>query len=212
MILRWHGHSCFEVENEVTVVTDPHDGRSLGLKKPKAKADIVLVSHDHFDHNAVQAIDGKPRVIREPGERTESGVKILGVESWHDDQKGAKRGRNIIFKFEMGGVRFCHLGDLGHVPDEKIARQLGKIDILMAPVGDVFTIDGKRALETARLLTPRVVVPMHFRFGTLTLGIKSLKDFTSLLKKDVIVKNVGNEIEFEREDFADEEEVWLFDL
>ena len=101
MRIIWHGHSCFEIKDTVTVVTDPHDGKSIGIKTPLVKADIVLVTHDHFDHNCVRIVRGDPSVIRDPGERSLRGVQINGVSTFHDLESGARRGRNIVYHFEL---------------------------------------------------------------------------------------------------------------
>ncbi|HOQ26988.1 MAG TPA: MBL fold metallo-hydrolase, partial [Methanomassiliicoccaceae archaeon] len=98
MKIAWHGHSCFEVHDSLVVVTDPHDGKSIGIKPPVVKADICLISHDHFDHNCARVIHGDPTILREAGEMVVKGVKVKGISTFHDDEGGAKRGRNIVFR------------------------------------------------------------------------------------------------------------------
>jgi len=212
MKVRWHGHSCFEVDGKVKIVMDPHDGKSIGLKVPKASPDIALLSHDHFDHNAVGVLGGKPVVVRGAGERVEKEVALKGVETFHDDVGGQKRGRNVAFSFEMDGVRFAHLGDLGHVLTDEQTSMLGKVDVLFVPVGGVFTVDSMKALAVVNKVQPKVIVPMHFRFGGLTLGISPVSDFTKLLPKAVKVREVGSEVEFAAEDLPEKQECWLFSL
>ncbi|MEW5761550.1 MAG: MBL fold metallo-hydrolase, partial [Candidatus Thermoplasmatota archaeon] len=134
MRIRWHGHSCFEIENGIVVVTDPHDGESIGLKQPRINADIVLVSHRHYDHNSVKTVSTEQtKVIDTIGKSTANGIEFFGIESAHDEQNGKKRGRNIIYKFKIGSVNFCHLGDLGHEVDDEKLKEIGKVDILFIP-------------------------------------------------------------------------------
>ncbi|HDQ15812.1 MAG TPA: Zn-dependent hydrolase, partial [Bacteroidetes bacterium] len=144
--IRWHGHSCFEITNDITLVTDPHDGRSIGIPAPSATGDIILVSHDHYDHNSVKTVEKEgSKVITDERKRTISDVEISGLPSFHDEEEGAKRGKNIIFKFEMDGIKFCHLGDLGHKLDDETIKKIGEVDVLFIPVGGTFTIDDKQA-------------------------------------------------------------------
>jgi len=177
----WHGHACFEIRNSVTVVVDPHDGSSLGIKPPSAKADIVLISHKHFDHaNGLSYVKKNGTVvIDKPGTYEVKGVKILGIATYHDDSRGAKRGSNTVYTFEIEGVKFCHLGDLGHILTEDQANALKPIDVLMTPVGGVFTIDAKQADEVIKLLSPKIVIPMHYKVPGLDLPIAGVEKFLS---------------------------------
>jgi len=209
MKIAWHGHSCFEIHNGLTVVLDPHDGRSIGIKPPVVRADICLLSHDHFDHNCSRIVRGDPTVIREPGERTVKGLKVLGIPTFHDTEGGAKRGRNTIYRFEMDGISFAHCGDLGHELDAKQLEALGKVDILFVPVGGVFTIDGATAQKLISKVRPRVAVPMHFRFGGLSVSIDTVDPFLEGIDEDDILR-VGNEIEFIRDELPPKLEYWVF--
>ena len=193
------------------MVTDPHDGKSIGIRPPRATADVVLVSHDHFDHNCSRIVRGPDTtVIDKPVMTVEKGVRVEGVEADHDEQGGAKRGKITLFKFELDGVTFCHLGDLGHIPDDIQTDRLVGIDVLFVPVGDVFTIGPEAALKVAELLQPKVVVPMHYRTPGLSLSIRPVQDFLKLAGNDRIVK-VGNEVDFSPEDMPESgTEVWVF--
>ncbi len=211
MRIRWHGHACFEIAGSSVVVTDPHDGKSIGIRPPRATADVVLVSHDHFDHNCSRVVRGPDStVIDKPVMTVEKGVRVEGVEAAHDDQGGAKRGDVTLFKFELDGVTFCHLGDLGHVPDDLQADRLTGIDVLFLPVGDVFTIGPEAALKVMELLKPRIAVPMHYRTPGLSLSIRPIGDFLKLVSGDRVVK-VGNEVDFSRDDMPESgTDVWVF--
>ncbi len=211
MRIRWHGHSCFEIAGSVQVVTDPHDGKSLGIAPPRAKADLVLVSHDHFDHNCARVVKKQDaRVLSTPVMTVEQGVRVEGVEASHDDAGGAKRGKVVMFRFEMDGISFCHLGDLGHELDEATVERVAPVDFLFVPVGDVFTIGPEAAKRTVDRISPKVAVPMHYRTQGLSLSIKPVQDFLALCAKDQIVK-VGNEVDFSLEDLPESgTEIWLF--
>ena len=118
--IRWHGHACWEITNDITLVTDPHDGKSIGIPAPSVAGDIILVSHDHYDHNSVKSVEKEDsKVVTDSRKRTISNIEIAGVDSFHDEDFGAKRGNNIMYKFIMNGIKFCHLGDLGHELDEE---------------------------------------------------------------------------------------------
>jgi L-ascorbate metabolism protein UlaG (beta-lactamase superfamily) len=212
--LRWHGHSCFEIAtDELTVVTDPHDGRSLGIVPPKVHADVVLVSHDHFDHTAVRVVEkqGATVVLRDTGGLPDGKFTARAVRTFHDSQHGESRGANTAFVFEVEGVRFCHLGDLGHELTPEQLQEIGPVDVLFVPIGGVFTIDAPAAWRTAKAVRPKVVVPMHYRTGGLSLSINNLQPLLDAVEdKDSIVR-VGNEVEFSAADLEDELLVWVFD-
>ena len=103
--IRWHGHSCFEITNDVTLVTDPHDGKSIGISPPDVTGDIILVSHDHYDHNSIESVvKEKSIVVKDETAKTVSGVQIKGIRSFHDEHEGRKRGSNLIYLFNMDGA------------------------------------------------------------------------------------------------------------
>lgn len=211
MRIRWHGHSCFEVTGSVQVVTDPHDGKSIGIAPPKAKADLVLVSHDHFDHNCARLVRKQDSaVLAEPVMTVERGVRVEGLEAFHDDSQGAKRGKVVLFRFELDGMSFCHLGDLGHDMDEQMVERIAPLDVLFVPVGDVFTIGPETAKKIVDKVAPKVAVPMHYRTQGLSLSIKPVQEFLRLCDDDHVVR-VGNEVDFSAEDLPQSgTEIWLF--
>ncbi|RLF50786.1 MAG: Zn-dependent hydrolase [Thermoplasmata archaeon] len=207
----WHGHACFEITDDLTIVTDPHDGKSIGIETPMVKGDIILVSHDHYDHNSVRTVEKKDSVVvRDVGKKNIKGIEIEGIESFHDEVKGAKRGKNIIFKFKVDDITFCHLGDLGHIPDKDILEKIGEVDILFIPVGGVYTLDADSAWETANLIKSKIIVPMHYKIQGLSLPISDVDPFLAKNKFKVI--HVGNQIDIEKEDLPSEREIWVFSL
>ena len=165
MVLSNHGHSRFliRLEDGTRIVTDPFDG-STGYPVGNLTADVVTVSHHHSDHDAVETLAGNPRVLEGPGTYTlSSGVQVIGISSWHDDQHGARRGPNTIFCLHAEGMNIVHLGDLGHILDEDTVQKIGKPDVLMIPVGGFFTIDAAAAVRVCQQLNARIVIPMHYR-------------------------------------------------
>jgi len=209
--IRWHGHSCFEITNDKTIVTDPHDGKSIGIPAPSVQADIILVSHDHYDHNSVKTVEKTgSKVVTDSRKRSIDTVEIQGIDSFHDETKGAKRGNNIMFKFTMDNITFCHLGDLGHTLDDETASKIGQVDILFIPIGGTFTVDDKKAWTVIKRIKPKIVVPMHYKIGGLSLPIAGIDAFLEQNPYNVI--HVGNEIDIEKEDLPDDPEVWTFTL
>jgi len=193
------------------VVTDPHNGSSIGIRPPFARGDIILVSHDHHDHNSVRTVK-KPSsiVITEPGSRDANGVPIAGIPAYHDEVEGTKRGAMVIFRWEQDGVRFCHLGDLGHSLDNEIMSRIGPVDILFVPVGDVFTVGPEMAAKIVRSMGPPVAVPMHYKTGGLSLPLSTEEPFLRSMEGCPVTR-VGNAIDFYPEDFPkDDTEIWVF--
>lgn len=176
MIITWHGQSCFKIQGDkATVVTDPFSA-NYGLKVPRLAADVLTISHDHEDHNNIKAVkpasDTDTFVIEGPGEYESKGVFIYGVPSYHDQNKGADRGMNTIYRIEIDGVSIGHLGDIGHTLESEQIEKLEGIDILMIPVGGTYTIDGKEATKIISQIEPRIVIPMHYNIKGLKLPKK----------------------------------------
>ncbi len=145
-------------------MTDPYDAQMIGLKFPPVEADIVTVSHDHADHNQASLVKNVKRVVAGPGEYEIMGVSIIGIPSYHDSEKGAVRGKNIIYVYEIDGLRLAHLGDLGHTLTEETVEQIGDIDVLFVPVGgSEYNLSGKKAVEVVQAIEPYFVIPMHYK-------------------------------------------------
>lgn len=212
MRIRWHGHSCFEFsDGEVTVVIDPHDGRSIGIKPPTATADVVLMTHNHYDHNAVRAIKGRHKdILSKDGVFFEKCMRFEGLSTFHDNSGGSERGKNTMYLFEMEGMSICHCGDLGAIPDDDVLNRIRNVDLLFVPTGEVFTMvipEVKRFVED---VNPNVVVPMHYRVGGLSIPITPVDEFLNLIPEQA-VDYIGNEIEFSRDDIDGMKQCWVFD-
>ncbi len=212
--VKWLGHACFEIKGEtVTIVTDPHDGTSLNIPRPKAEADIVLVSHTHFDHmdgiKFVKRPDAE-EIVAKTGEMEIKGVKIKGIKSYHDKSMGRQRGENVIYVFEVDGVRFCHLGDLGHILTDEQVREIGEVDVLLIPVGGTFTIDAREASEIIEMLKPKIVIPMHYKIKGLNLPISGVEEF--IADKKNVEKISGSEVEITKENLPGETKIIVLSI
>ncbi|MFW5885004.1 MAG: MBL fold metallo-hydrolase [Patescibacteria group bacterium] len=208
MIISWYGHSCFKIQTkprrggeEVVLFTDPFD-KSIGLKPPQGNADIVTVSHDHFDHNNTKAFKGNPFVVDAPGEYSIQDISIEGIESFHDKSQGQERGRNTIFTIKSEDIKICHLGDLGHKLSQDQVEAIGEVDVLMIPTGGKYTLDSKEAEEVIGQVDPKIIIPMHFKIPGLNLDINGSEKFsnefgvkTEEVPKLVLKKNDLKDIE-----------------
>jgi len=178
MIITYLGHSCFKLRgSKATVVTDPYDKETFGRLMPATKADIVTISHFHHDHAALDRIKGAPFVIQGPGEYEIKGVSIWGIPSFHDKSQGLKRGRNTIYVYHFDKLKLCHLGDLGTKLSDEQIEEIGEVDILMVPVGGIYTIDAKQAVVVINQLEPMIVIPMHYQTKDLKFQLDSLDKF-----------------------------------
>jgi L-ascorbate metabolism protein UlaG (beta-lactamase superfamily) len=175
MIVRWFGQSAFLLTGSKRVLIDPFGAlgerlaeRGITFRHPPVEgvsADLVLVTHEHSDHNAVDGAEGSPVVIRSTAGTLDSPIgEIVAIASEHDDRAGTQRGPNTIFCFTLDGLRYCHLGDFGQAALRAEQRDaIGDVDLLFVPIGGGPTIGGAEAAAVVRELGPRIVVPMHYR-------------------------------------------------
>ncbi len=215
MIIQWHGQSCFQItssqgkNNHVNIVIDPFS-EEIGLRLPKLEADILLVTHSHPDHNNIKAVSGSsansvktPFLVDGPGEYEIKGVFIQGIPAWHDSVLGKERGSNTIYIIETEEFKLCHLGDFGQkelTPEQ--VEEIGEVNILMIPVGGVYTISAKEAVKVMSQIEPNITIPMHYQIPKLkvkldgldkflkTMGVKSITPLPklSLKKKDILLE------------------------
>jgi L-ascorbate metabolism protein UlaG (beta-lactamase superfamily) len=207
MQITWKGQSCFQLtssqgkDGHVNIVIDPFDEAETGLRIPKLEADILLVTHQHKDHNNTKAVSGSPFLVEGPGEYEVKEVFVQGILSFHDSSQGKEKGNNTIYVIEAEDLRICHLGDLGQkeLTSEQV-EQIGDIDILMVPVGGNFTIDSKEAVKIMSQIEPSIIIPMHYAIPKLkikldgldkflkTMGVKKLEALPklSVKKKDIL--------------------------
>lgn len=182
------GHSSFKLKGKMaTVVTDPFDSDMVGIKFPKVEAQIVTISHSHKDHNAIPEVEGSPYVISGPGEYETHDIFVKGVRTFHDNKNGEERGANTVFNIEIDKLHVAHLGDLGHVLSDKQLDELGDVDILLIPVGGVYTIGPEEAANIIAKIEPRIVIPMHYKIEGLN------ESFSALYTVDDFLKEIGKE-------------------
>ena len=204
MKIRYLGHSCFVLTESTgtTIVTDPYG--AIGYKMPRVKADAVTVSHGHYDHNNVGAVQGNPAVFDEEGTYEIGGVNVTAIKSYHDKSSGAERGENLIFKFRLDGLEICHLGDLGEECSSALIETLLPVHVLMIPVGGTYTIDAEQAKEYIDRIMPAIVIPMHYKTKGLNLDIDKIDAFTDKFDSDEVEELEDSELELFRDDISEE--------
>jgi len=183
MKITWFGHASFLLEDSKgrKLLTDPFDS-TVGYSLYKGSADVITISHQHFDHNFIQNINPGAKVIDKVGFFNECDITIQGIPSYHDKNKGAKRGENVIFIIEMEGYKFCHLGDLGHILEEKDIDLIGEVDVLFIPVGGNYTINGEEAAKVAKSIESKLIIPMHYKTPQLSFDLDGVETFLTFMK------------------------------
>lgn len=199
MKIKWLAHASFLITSDsgTRIVTDPYhaDGDKLGHREFNDSADIVTVSHGHGDHNNVKAVTGNPLVLDKAAVAgvKDKTIKIKAVLAAHDDAGGSKRGQNIIFCFEVDGVNICHLGDLGHLLTDAQVKAIGKVDVLLIPVGGNFTVEPPVASQVCEQIKPKIILPMHYKTDKISIPIRPIDEF--LKGKSNVKRPDSSEIE-----------------
>jgi L-ascorbate metabolism protein UlaG (beta-lactamase superfamily) len=198
--IEYFGHASFGISDSegMKIVTDPYNPvadpdpsvPTLGYTFPIISTQILTVSHDHFDHNNVAALQGYEQLIfANTGSFVNGDIKIEGIASWHDTTQGSERGRNTIYTYEINNIKVCHLGDLGHELSQEQIKSIGQVDVLMIPVGGVFTINSEEAVRVVNSINPKVVIPMHYGteasnalFALMASELTPVDTFTSMIQ------------------------------
>lgn len=177
MIINWYGHSCFKIQSgQLTIVIDPFNP-SIGLRPPRGKTDVVMVTHQHYDHNYTEGLSEDAFIIDGPGEYEIKGVLVRGISSFHDAKEGKDRGLNTIYLIQVEDITLCHLGDLGQKLDNGQLGELDAVDVLLIPVGGNYTIDGVEAAQVVHQIEPKIVIPMHFKLSGLKISLDGPEKF-----------------------------------
>lgn len=184
MNIQYYGHSCFKIttkpagrgQEDVNLFIDPFD-KSIGLRPPQGQADLVLVTHQHANHNNVSALKGEPAVVDLPGEFSVKGVNIVGLATQHGATKNPVI--NTVYVMESEDLKICHLGDLGADLSEKQLEEIDGVDVLMIPIGGNYTIDYKKAVEIVKKIEPAIIMPMHYKIPGSNADIADEKKFCS---------------------------------
>jgi L-ascorbate metabolism protein UlaG (beta-lactamase superfamily) len=183
MKIKWYGHAAFLITSDqgAKIMIDPYEpgafGGQLSYGKIKDQVDIVLTTHDHADHNYTKDLPGTPQIVKGSGSKTAKGISMKGISTYHDPSQGSERGANTIFTLKIDNIQLCHLGDLGHLLSDKELAEIGPVDILLIPVGGLFTIDPKEATRVAEQIKPKIVIPMHFKTAKCGFPIAPVEDF-----------------------------------
>jgi len=195
MKITWLGHASFIIEDSKgrKLLTDPFD-KTVGYETYKGTADVVTISHEHFDHNYTKDIQGNFELVNKVGFFYACDIPVKGIPSYHDKSKGAKRGDNIIYTFKMDDYVICHLGDLGHALTKEDIEAIGKVNILLIPVGGNFTLDGKEAAEVAKAIDSNIVIPMHYKTPELSFPLDGVENFIMYMKNGDKIENNSLEI------------------
>ncbi len=190
MEIKWLGHACFLItdSNDTKILIDPFD-KSVGYETFEGDADLITISHHHHDHDYVEGVKGNPVVIDDVGTFNKCGIEFEGIQSYHDKNKGADRGNNIIFVFNVDGYKICHLGDLGYELSNDEIRNIGNVDVLLIPVGGKYTIDFAEAARVALSINSHYVIPMHYKTDALNIPLAGVEDFTKAMSNSEYIKS-----------------------
>lgn len=219
MRLTYYGHAAFLIEaaDGTRIIIDPYlsgaFGGSFAYAPIDEPADLVMATHEHDDHGAVGTIPGHPRVLVHPVSETFRSVHIIGIPAAHDVDGGRKRGSNTLIVVDDGQVRLAHLGDLGHELDLQTRGALGRVDVLLIPVGGTYTIDARQAARVVSSLAPRVVIPMHYKTSRADMPLAPVDDFLDLerVAGRVVARMGTTSISLEPDTLPTSTEVYVLD-
>lgn len=192
------------------LVTDPYDpsgyGDVLKYEPVRDKAEAVLVSHDHADHNYVKGLPGSPQVLR--GSGRVKGIEVKGIDTHHDESGGSARGPNVVFTLTVDGIKICFVADLGHQLSPEQIEAIGTVNLLLIPVGGTYTVDAEGAAKVVEALKATLVIPMHFKTGKCDLPIEGVDGFLARMAN--VKKLEKSEIELSADTLpAVGPEVWV---
>ena len=193
MLIKWLGHSCFKLtlNNGKNILIDPYD-HTVGYASVNEQADVVLITHHHHDHDCASCVIGDFETIDAAGEYEACGAKITGIKAFHDNKQGAERGEIVVYKIEADGLCVVHLGDIGEVPGDEFFEKLGKVDVLMVPVGGVYTVDAKADFELVNKIKSNITIPMHYMTADCNLKLSGIHEFLELVGEEFDKSRLGH--------------------
>jgi L-ascorbate metabolism protein UlaG (beta-lactamase superfamily) len=185
MVIKYFGHACFliELSNKTRLIFDPFG--DIGYKMQRATADIALISHNHYDHNNVNVVDGIKVVVHD-ADYIKNGLSIKSIKTYHDEMQGALRGENYVHIVDFDGKKIAHLGDFGEDVSLTDLSIIDGVDVLFLPVGGKYTIDAVSAKKVVDIVKPKLVIPMHFKTPSSTVDVASVQNFTKLFDDALI--------------------------
>ncbi len=210
MKIKWYGHAAFLITSDqgVKIITDPYEsgafGGTLSYGEIPEEADIVTVSHDHADHYTTR-LKGKPYILNSEGKKTIKGIEFLGISTYHDTSKGKERGKNLLFLFTLDGIRVCHCGDLGHRLSKEELNKVGKVDLLLIPVGGYYTMEPSESIKVCGDIGPKVIIPMHYKTEKCNFPIMGVEEFLKGWKD--VKRMISSEIELSMNTLPQQREV-----
>jgi len=194
MEITYIGHSCFKIKDKtISLVIDPYNPK-IGYKLPKLSSDVVLVTHDHFDHNYIEGVSDYRLLVDGPGEYEVGGCFIYGKSVDHDEKNGEERGKVTMYLITLDDFNILHLGDLGRELTQEEMQKIPNVDVLMIPVGNKYTIDEKAAVKVISSLEPSFVIPMHYKTSDLT-GIEGLSGVDEFLDEMGVEEDVKKDLD-----------------
>jgi L-ascorbate metabolism protein UlaG (beta-lactamase superfamily) len=215
MKIKFFAHAAFLLTSnkDTKILIDPYEPGgfegALNYKPIDEQVDVILVSHQHADHNYIAECHKKAELFDQVGEFEFEDAKILGFHSFHDEEEGKKLGENIIFVVKTDDITICHLGDLGHKLSVAEAEMMGDIDVLLLPVGGLYTINANVATDVMQTLKPKICIPMHYKSEKITVDFAPVDDFLAGKKN---VKHLQqSEIELEYEKLPHDPEIWVLE-
>ena len=193
MKLQYLGHACFRIISEMgtTVVCDPYKSDWVGFNMARVRCDVVTMSHHHGDHDCMDAIVGSPAELDVEIACAADDIAIESISTFHDDEKGAKRGKNLVFTFLVDGIKVVHMGDIGCL-DEHVVAKIKNCDLLLLPVGGTFTVDAESAKWYVDQVQPKVVVPMHYKTSEHNFDVDGVDRFLSLFDPAQVTRSVSD--------------------
>lgn len=220
--ITWWGQSTFVLSfsTGLKALLDP-TGSGTGYQIPtQSSIDLVTASHEHSDHNAANLASGSPLVLKGLAgndwariDQTVKGVRVRTVGTYHDGQNGTQRGKNAIFIFEVDGLRLAHLGDLGHTLSPEQVKEVGPVDIILIPVGGFYTIDAQAAAYVVTQLSPKVIIPMHYKTADLSASLASVlapvDNFTRAIGEKARIEEVSQTATIEKDRLPTQPTIWV---
>lgn len=204
MKIKFYGHAAFKVTTDkgTRIIFDPYESGSfsgaIAYGKITEEADIVITSHDHGDHNYTKDIKGNFTLINKAGVHEIKDVKMNEIPTFHDASSGKERGNNLISLVSADGLVLAHMGDIGHDLDADTIKKIGKVDVMLLPIGGFFTVDAGAASKIMDTINPRITIPMHYKTDKCNFPIGTVEEFTKD-KKNVQVLGNQSEIEIKKD-------------
>jgi len=215
MKIKFLAHAAFLLTSDkgTKILTDPYEPGgfegALNYQPIDEPVDAIVITHHHADHNYIATHHQDADVFDQIGEFESDDVKISGFHSFHDEEQGKKLGENIIFVIKIDDVNICHLGDLGHKLSVAEAEMLGRIDVLLLPVGGLYTVDAKMATDIMHTLKPKICIPMHYKSEKIDVDFAPIDDF--LADKKNVKRLQQSEIELEYNKLPHDPEIWVLE-